>query len=456
MSASTQRTPRTPRTPGRPVARHGRRNARGPVAFIFSIIATVVAVVLVSATSVAAIAVWDISRSAQEGVTLANEPEVIPSIGAIEGGVNILLVGSDSRENTGLEEDGGVLNDVNMILHISADHTNAIVVSIPRDMVFPMADCPDVDGDGYSDGGGWTGPINAVLNEGGLPCVVLTVEQVTGLSIPYAALVNFAGVIEMATAIGGVDVCVGERIEDEYTGTFLDAGMHTLGGIEALQFLRTRHGVGDGSDLGRISNQQVFLSSMVRKLKSSETLTNPVKLYGIAKAALSNMQLSNSLNNVDTMVSIGLALRNIPLDSVVFVQYPGTTGGDGVYTARVQPIDWAAEELFAAILADQPVTVVGGTGVGSIVDPNADAQRAADAAAADAAKAKASASAAAKSKKTATPTPKPSTSSTPTATPTPTSVATQEAVAKVELSDEIRGQSANDYTCSKGRSLNDQ
>ncbi len=453
MSASSSRTPRPT---ARPVARHSRQRPRGPIAFILSIVATVVAVVLVSATSVAAIAVWDITRGAQEGVTLANEPENIPSIGEIEGGVNILLVGSDSRANTGLEEDGGVLNDVNMILHISDDHTSAIVVSIPRDMVFPMADCPDTDGDGYSDGGGWTGPINSVFLEGGLPCVVLTVEQVTGLTIPYAALIDFAGVIEMATAIGGVDVCVGERIEDEYTGTFLDAGMHTLSGIEALQFLRTRHGVGDGSDLGRISNQQVFLSSMVRKLKSSETLTNPVKLYGIAKAALNNIQLSNSLNNVDTMVSIGMALRNIPLDSVVFVQYPGTTGGEGVYTGKVEPIEWAAAELFTAILADQPISVTGGTGVGSVVDPNAEAQRAADEAAAAAAKAKASAAAAAKEKKKNTATATPSASVSKTPTPTPTSVATQEAVAKVTLTDEIRGQTANDYTCSKGRTLNDQ
>jgi LCP family protein required for cell wall assembly len=453
MSASSSRTPRPT---ARPVARHGRQRPRGPIAFILSIVATVVAVVLVSATSVAAIAVWDITRGAQEGVTLANEPENIPSIGEIEGGVNILLVGSDSRANTGLEEDGGVLNDVNMILHISDDHTSAIVVSIPRDMVFPMADCPDTDGDGYSDGGGWTGPINSVFLEGGLPCVVLTVEQVTGLTIPYAALIDFAGVIEMATAIGGVDVCVGERIEDEYTGTFLDAGMHTLSGIEALQFLRTRYGVGDGSDLGRISNQQVFLSSMVRKLKSSETLTNPVKLYGIAKAALNNIQLSNSLNNVDTMVSIGMALRNIPLDSVVFVQYPGTTGGEGVYTGKVEPIEWAAAELFTAILADQPISVTGGTGVVSVVDPNAEAQRAADEAAAAAAKAKASAAAAAKEKKKNTATATPSASVSKTPTPTPTSVATQEAVAKVTLTDEIRGQTANDYTCSKGRTLNDQ
>jgi hypothetical protein len=195
---------------------------------------------------------------------------------------------------------------------------------------------------------------------------------------------------------------------------------------------------------------------MVRKLKSSETLTNPVKLYGIAKAALNNIQLSNSLNNVDTMVSIGMALRNIPLDSVVFVQYPGTTGGEGVYTAKVQPIEWAAAELFTAILADQPISVTGGTGVGSVVDPNAEAQRAADEAAAAAAKAKASAAAAAKEKKKNTATATPSASASKTPTPTPTSVATQEAVAKVTLTDEIRGQTANDYTCSKGRTLNDQ
>ena len=446
MNGSTSR----PSSRRRPVARHGRLRPRGPVTFVVSILASALAVVLVSASSVAAIAVWDVSRTVHEGVTLANEPEVIPSIGEIEGGVNILLVGSDSRANTGLEEDGGVLNDVNMLLHISADHTSATAVSIPRDMVFPMADCPDSNGDGQSDGGGWTGPINAVMNEGGLPCVVATVEQVTGMAIPFAALVDFAGVIQMADAIGGVDVCVAETIEDQYTGTFLDPGIHTLSGAEALAFLRTRHGVGDGSDLGRISNQQVFLSSLVRKLKSSETLTNPVKLYRIAKAALGNMQLSNSLNNVDTMVSIGMALRNIPLDSVVFVQYPGSTGGDGVYTAKVQPIQWAADELFAALMADQPVAVSGGTGVGSAVDPNAEAQRAADEAAAAATKA----SATPLSQKRPTTSASASASAMPTATPTPTAAAP--APAKVQLPSDIHGQSANDYTCSKGRTLNDQ
>jgi LCP family protein required for cell wall assembly len=387
---------------------------------VLGFIGAALVVVLVSGASIAAIAAWDIARTAQPGVALANE-QVIPQIGEIEGGVNLLLVGSDSRAGTDPNifdvDPGSVLNDVNMILHISQDHKSATVISIPRDMVVHFPDCPD-------GGGGWTGPINASLNEGGLACVVLTVEELTGLSIPFAAEIQFNGVIEMANAIGGVDVCVAEPIEDEYTQTFLEAGTHTLSGLQALQFLRTRHGVGDGSDLGRISNQQVFLSSLVRKLKSAETLTNPIALYGLAKAAVSNMTLSNSLNNVDTMVSIAMALKDIPLESIVFVQYPGTTGGEGVYSGKVQPNVDAAAALFGAILADQPVGLSGTTGQGSVVDPNAPVAVVPDPAATDPA----------------------------TGTTTPAPVAAPVTV----LPDSVLGQTAGTYTCSKGRTLNDQ
>ena len=131
--------------------------------------------------------------------------------------------------------------------------------------------------------------------------------------------------------------------------------------MAALQFLRTRHGVGDGSDLGRISNQQVFLSSLVRTIKSADTLANPVKLYALAKAAVSNMQLSDSLNNLDRMVQIGLALKDIDLDKVVFIQYP-----TGVSDGGVKPITEAADALVAALKADQPVVLSGGTGPGDI------------------------------------------------------------------------------------------
>jgi LCP family protein required for cell wall assembly len=398
---------------------HGRKRSRaGGVRFVFTIVATALAVALVSGSSVAAVAVWDVATSAKDTVTLATDPDEIPQIGAIEGGVNFLLVGSDSREGQDPvfgEDDGAVLNDVNMLVHIAADHKSAVVVSIPRDMVVPIADCPD-------GGGGWQGPINAALNDGGLACVVLTVEELTGLSIPYAAVVQFGGVIGLADALGGVDVCVAEEIDDDYTQTYLTAGTHTLSGIAALQFLRTRKGVGDGSDLSRISNQQVFLSALVRKLKSEGTLTNPVTLYNLAKAGVSNLTLSESLNNVDTMVSIAMALRSIPLDRVVFVQYPGATGGEGIYLGKVQPKQAAADELFAAILADQPIALAGDTGAGSI-----------------------------KSGQIATdPVPTSAPRPTGTSTAVPTAPPVEVLPPPVVLSGQVLGQNAGEVTCSKG------
>jgi LCP family protein required for cell wall assembly len=398
---------------------HGRKRSRaGGVRFAFTIVATALAVALVSGTGVAAVAVWDVASSARDSVALATSLDEIPQIGAIEGGVNVLLVGSDSREGQDAvfgEDEGTVLNDVNMIVHIAADHKSATVVSIPRDMVVPIAECPD-------GGGGWQGPINATLNDGGLACVVLTVEELTGLSIPYAAVVQFDGVIELADALGGVDVCVAEEINDDFTQTYLTAGNHTLSGIAALQFLRTRHGVGDGSDLSRISNQQVFLSALVRKLKSEGTLTNPLTLYNLAKAAVSNLTLSESLNNVDTMVSIAMALRSIPLDRVVFVQYPGSTGGEGIYLGKVAPKQEAADELFAALIADLPIALGGDTGAGSI-----------------------------KSGQIATdPVPTAAPRPTGTSTAVPTAPPVEVLPEPVVLSGQLLGQNAGEVTCSKG------
>ncbi|MDB5726746.1 MAG: hypothetical protein JWQ16_3500, partial [Novosphingobium sp.] len=137
------------------------------------------------------------------------------------------------------------------------------------------------------------------------------------------------------------------------------------------------HGVGDGSDLGRISSQQVYLSSLVRVVKSSDTLTNFTKLYGIAQAATTNMTLSTSLKNLNTMVSMALVLKGIPLSNITFVQYPSTTGVGGVYSGKVAPLVTPASELFAKIKADQPFSLDSGTGRGSVADPNAPAASAA-------------------------------------------------------------------------------
>jgi LCP family protein required for cell wall assembly len=416
------------------IARHGRLRRSNPALAVLKGLAIVLAVLLVSGGTVAAVALWNIDRTIRDNSIdiSAGQDEELPAIGEFDGGVNLLLVGSDSGEgDPSYGTRDAELNDVTMLMHISEDHTNAVVVSIPRDLIIPLPACTDAKGVEHP--AVRAGAINQSLSRGGLPCTVTAVQQLTGLDIPFAAKIEFSGVIEMSNAIGGVPVCVAEPIRDEKTNLELSAGEHVLQGKKALQFLRTRHGVGDGSDLGRISNQQVFLSSLVRTVKSSETLTNPAKLYGLAKAAADNMSLSTSLANYDTMVSIALTLRDIPLEKVAFVQYPGTTDGTGIYLNRVKPLKADADVLFAKILADEPVALSpDAVNIGSVPDPNAPAA-------------------------TATATPKATTpapaATTPPATGTPAPTATSDASAPTDtpLPSTISGQTAAQYTCSAGR-----
>lgn len=342
------------------LARHGRLKRHSLLRSIGKVVASVAAVALVSGSAVAAYAAWDLASTAQPTVTLGNEDvlEGVPDVGAMEGGINLLVVGSDSRQGQGEAfgdptEETAVLNDVTMLLHISEDHTNASVVSFPRDMLVDIPACTDPEdpnGDPLYEQSGVK--INTVLSYGGLGCVVKTVESLVGVTIPFAGIVQFMGVAGLSEAVGGVEVCVADPIEDEYTGTFLDAGMHTLSGVAALQFLRTRHGVGDGSDLARISNQQVFLSSLARTLQSNGTLTDPAKLYGIAKAALANMQLSDSLMDPTRMISIAKALKDTDLNKIAFIQYPTAYVEGG---GAVAPTD-SAEYVNTALQNDMPVT----------------------------------------------------------------------------------------------------
>ncbi|WP_435080865.1 LCP family protein [Clavibacter michiganensis] len=314
----------------RGIARHGRLRRPSGVRTAVKALAAVTAVVIASTGSVAAFAAWDLARTVQaNSVDISDGKAPPPSIGGIDGGANILLVGSDSRKDQGdgygdLKIVGGAdNNDVTMLLHISEDHSRATVVSFPRDMLIDRPACP---ASGTSTGGAAASgaQINSALSKGGLDCVVRTVESITGLDIPYGGVVQFNGVVAMSNAVGGVTVCLANPIKDKRTDLDLGAGPQLLQGETAVQFLRTRYGIGDHSDIDRISNQQVFLSALVRTITSTDTLTNPAKLYGIARAAVENMSLSTSLDDPTAIASLALTLKGIPLDRFVFVQYPST------------------------------------------------------------------------------------------------------------------------------------
>ncbi|MCU1421993.1 MAG: lytR [Microbacteriaceae bacterium] len=420
MTNGVPKRPVPPRAVDADPIRHGRLASRGPAATILRVIGIAVAVAIVAGVSIAGIAIWQVTSSISAGVHLTDgngkaiQPP--PNVGAIEGGVNLLLVGTDTRtDQPGFSDSknlaassGAGNNDVNMLLHISADHKSATVVSFPRDLIVSIPACPRANG---TSAPATTGSMfNASLGRGGLNCVVLTAEKLTGITIPFAAEITFNGVIGMSDAVGGVTVCLATPIKDGHVGLNLPAGSNTLVGPTALAFVRTRYGVADGSDIGRISNQQIFLSALARKLTSGGVLGNPLALYSIAKTAATNMSLSDGLTNPNTMVSIALALKNVGLGNMTFVQYP--TVPDPAASGRVLAVQSAASVLNAALIADKPIQLSGTLGKAAVLDPNAPA----------------------------------TTAPTPTGSPAPTATAQ---AGTVVLPSQITGQTAQQQTCSK-------
>lgn len=351
----------------RALARHGRLKVQSRASAFGGILVKGLALVVGASIALAGVAVFELSNQIKaNGLTLPNSKPITAA--DLKGPINILLVGSDTRkgQGKGYGNETSTLADVMILLHVSEDRKSAIAVSFPRDLMVPWPACPSTSG-----GPGYLpqalGQLNATIANGGPGCTLLTIEQLTGLKIPYLGLIQFNGVIEMSNAIGGVDVCVAKEINDPYTQTYLKPGKYTLQGKAALQFLRTRHGVGDGSDLSRISNQQVFLTSLVRKIKSAGVLSNPVQLYSLANAAARNMQLSESLTDLGTMVSLASSLKNVSLEKMVFVQVPSHGGLPAPYSGRVMPNYDQANILFQKLVNDEPVSLGSNTGQGAIV-----------------------------------------------------------------------------------------
>jgi LCP family protein required for cell wall assembly len=413
----------------RPFASHGKQARRRGWGTLVTVVAATVAVLLVSGTSVAAIAGAQLATAPQTVALSTDDQSTAETadISAIKGGANILLIGSDTRvgQFDSDEDVEGARNDVTMLIHISADHQQLTAVSFPRDLMVPIPACTN-PATGTTYPASTSAMFNTALGNGGVSCVVDTVENLTGLSIPYAGLITFDGVIEMSNALGGVDVCVAQPIDDTFTGLHLTTGSHSLEGSDALAFLRTRHGVGDGSDLARISSQQVFLSALLRKVTSDGTLSNPITLYKLAGAALSNMTLSDGLAQTGTLVKLASALRGMSTANMLFVQYP--VADDPADGARVVVDQETAHTLNVALQND----------VRSSLSDSSTGRASEE-----------SSSNSTGSSGTSGSTGTSSSAGTPAATPSATAARTPTASA-TPLPSSITGQSASEQTCSVG------
>ena len=349
---ASRRVIRPPSDPKKFPPRHGNNqptsNKRKYVRWGFKGVAVVIGAIL----AVAGISAFDLYNTLnRDNIVLATSGEV-----DLNGPISFLLVGSDTRDGQG-DEFGEVtseLADVIMLLHISQDRKDAVVVSFPRDLLVSVPECPNPDGDPFP--ARQRQQINSTISSGGVACTHLAVQELTGLNIPFLAMIDFKGVIEMSNAIGGVEVVIDKPISDDYSKFYIEAGTHTLKGTEALAFLRTRHGIGDGSDLARISNQQMFLMSLFEKVKQDGVLNNPIYLYSLASAAARNMKLSESITDVGTMVTLAGALREVETSRMVFLQVPSRVLS-GSEAGRLEPLYDEVNLLFDQIRADQRVVV---------------------------------------------------------------------------------------------------
>jgi LCP family protein required for cell wall assembly len=282
-----------------------------------------------------------------------DRPTVAPTDPAGDRPLNVLVLGSDSREGANHFVGGKVdegRSDTALVLHLSADRSRALAVSIPRDSVVPMPTCVDRTGG--------TSPaaerqFNDAYTIGGAACTQRTVEQLTGLRIDHYVVVDFAGFKDMVDALGTVPICLPKPVNDTRHHISLPAGRSRVNGTQALAYVRERYALGDGGDLGRIDRQQAFLASVLQEAISAGTLTDPPRLYAFLSAATRSVTMDPDLAGIGALTSLAKQVADIGLSRIQFVTVPNEP-----YEPDPNRLQWAppARQLWRAIRLDAPVS----------------------------------------------------------------------------------------------------
>jgi len=280
--------------------------------------------------------------------------------------LNYLLVGSDTREGLTREQmkllrvgstktAAGSRSDTMLMVHISKSRDKATIISIPRDSLVTIPEHPSsVDKTKIVPAA--KGKINAAFAFGGAPLLIQTIEDETGVRIDHYIEIGFAGFAGMVDALGGIEVCTKRDIDDPGSHLVLPAGVHTLNGVEALKYVRTRDFDGMG-DLGRMQRQQQFMSAVLRKVTSTGVLLNPIKLVNFFNAAIATVKTDSELNKSD-LLTLAKQMKNLSSSNVRTLTIPL-----GNVNARVpgvgSVVTWDSElapDLFNRIREDLPLT----------------------------------------------------------------------------------------------------
>ncbi|MEU4082131.1 LytR family transcriptional regulator [Streptomyces venezuelae] len=303
---------------------------------------------------------------------LDNNIHVVDPVGAESKGFrkgeafNVLIIGTDKRTGAGNAGYGDANSpghaDTTILFHVSKDRTNATALSIPRDLMTTIPECQSRQPDGkiLTIPGQQQARFNVSLGQDGRDpgCTMRTVKELTGLTVDHFMMVDFNAVKELTTAVGGVKVCVEKAVDDPKSHLKLPAGESVIEGEKALAFVRTRSSFGNKSDLDRIKVQQQFLGSMIRQMKSNETLTSPTKLYDLAQAATDALTVDKGIGSLSKLQDLAKELSGIDTKNIAFATLPVIDNPAEPKPITVVPHPTQAPELFAAMKADTSLTEV--------------------------------------------------------------------------------------------------
>ena len=267
------------------------------------------------------------------------------------GPLNILVMGSDSREGEGndLESEGATdeRSDTTILIHVSADRKDAYGVSLPRDAVIDRPDCR-VKGETVP--GEEAAMFNTAFTVGGAQCTIQTVEELTGIYIDHFVTVDFNGFKDMVDAVGGVEVCIPKDVDDDEFDIHLDAGTQELTGQDALNYVRERHVLSLTGDIGRMKRQQAFIASMVNKVMSAGTLSRPDQVYSFLDAATDSIAVDEDLDSLGALFDLVTQFKDTGLARIKFVTVPFAE-----YAPDPNRLVWApeAKDLWKRIRADE-------------------------------------------------------------------------------------------------------
>jgi LCP family protein required for cell wall assembly len=260
---------------------------------------------------------------------------------AAAGSLNILLLGSDSRDPDG--SDGPYRADTIMVMHIPSSHDQAYLISIPRDLWIYVP--PNADGTR----GGHEAKVNASTAWGGVPLMVQTIEGYTGVRLDHVMLIDFGGFVEVTDALGGVEMDIEQTITSIHSpNRTFEQGRQHLDGEEALDYIRQRYQFADG-DFTRMRNQQRFLRALMDKATDTGTLANPAKLNAFLQTATSTLTVDEDF----ALATTAHKFRHLRSHNLTFLTSPhggtGWAGGQSVVFSD----DEGAARLYQAVREDR-------------------------------------------------------------------------------------------------------